>query len=64
MSKRKREEQEGSMEIVWQTPANPPEPHDYVFRNGNQNQNQNLALQFAKKPKLKLGFCFPNLWRE
>ncbi|XP_019253599.1 PREDICTED: RNA pseudouridine synthase 7 isoform X1 [Nicotiana attenuata] len=28
--KRKRED----MEIVWQTPANPPERHDYVFRNG------------------------------
>lgn len=37
MSKRKREEQEGSMEIVWQTPANPPEPHDYVFRNGRRH---------------------------
>ncbi|XP_078156451.1 pseudouridine synthase family protein isoform X1 [Carex rostrata] len=24
------------MEIVWQTPANPPEPHDYVFRNGKR----------------------------
>ncbi|KAJ9559547.1 hypothetical protein OSB04_004707 [Centaurea solstitialis] len=23
-----------SMEIVWQTPANPPERHDYIFRNG------------------------------
>nr|GEU86802.1 RNA pseudouridine synthase 7 [Tanacetum cinerariifolium] len=22
------------MEIVWQTPANPPERHDYIFRNG------------------------------
>ncbi|XP_009764245.1 RNA pseudouridine synthase 7 isoform X3 [Nicotiana tabacum] len=28
--KRKR----GDMEIVWQTPANPPERHDYIFRNG------------------------------
>jgi hypothetical protein len=22
--------------IVWQTPANPPEAQDYIFRNGNQ----------------------------
>lgn len=22
------------MEIGWQTPANPPEPHDYIIRNG------------------------------
>ncbi|KAL3342500.1 hypothetical protein AABB24_026499, partial [Solanum stoloniferum] len=29
-TKRKRED----MEIVWQTPANPPERHDYIFRNG------------------------------
>ncbi|KAI3763234.1 hypothetical protein L1987_53687 [Smallanthus sonchifolius] len=28
--KRNRED----MEIVWQTPANPPERHDYIFRNG------------------------------
>lgn len=26
-----------SMEIVWQTPANPPEKHDYIFRDGNLN---------------------------
>ncbi|CAL5361792.1 unnamed protein product [Camellia sinensis] len=25
---------EEDMEIVWQTPANPPERHDYIFRNG------------------------------
>ncbi|XP_020107443.1 RNA pseudouridine synthase 7 [Ananas comosus] len=24
------------MEIVWQTPANLPEPHDYIFRNGKR----------------------------
>lgn len=24
------------MEIVWQTPANPPEPHDYLFRRGKR----------------------------
>ena len=22
--------------IVWQTPANPPEAQDYIFRNGNR----------------------------
>ncbi|XP_038684188.1 RNA pseudouridine synthase 7-like isoform X2 [Tripterygium wilfordii] len=35
--KRKREEEEAngeSMEIVWQTPANPPEKHDYILLNG------------------------------
>ncbi|XP_010249119.1 PREDICTED: RNA pseudouridine synthase 7 isoform X2 [Nelumbo nucifera] len=31
--KRKRAE----MEIVWQTPANPPERHDYIFRNGRRH---------------------------
>lgn len=25
------------MEIVWQTPANPPEPQDYIFRDGEMN---------------------------
>ncbi|XP_031403104.1 RNA pseudouridine synthase 7-like isoform X2 [Punica granatum] len=25
-----------AMEIVWQTPANPPEPQDYIFRNGRR----------------------------
>ncbi|XP_057972570.1 RNA pseudouridine synthase 7 isoform X2 [Malania oleifera] len=34
--KRKRKEKE-EMEIVWQTPANPPEPHDYIFRNGRRH---------------------------
>lgn len=33
--KRKREDE--GMDIVWQTPANPPEPQDYIFRNGNVN---------------------------
>ncbi|XP_047160683.1 RNA pseudouridine synthase 7 isoform X5 [Vigna umbellata] len=32
--KRKRGGEEEGMDIVWQTPANPPHPHDYVFRNG------------------------------
>nr|XP_025616062.1 RNA pseudouridine synthase 7 isoform X3 [Arachis hypogaea] len=40
MNKRKREEEEEEegirmgTDIVWQTPANPPHPHDYIFRNG------------------------------
>ncbi|XP_057729852.1 RNA pseudouridine synthase 7 isoform X2 [Arachis stenosperma] len=39
MNKRKREEEEEEegirmgTDIVWQTPANPPHPHDYIFRN-------------------------------
>lgn len=40
--KRKREENNQSsssnnnndMEIVWQTPANPPQKEDYIFHNG------------------------------
>lgn len=36
MMKRKREEKE-CMDIVWQTPANPPLPQDYIVRNGNFN---------------------------
>lgn len=32
--KRKREAEENNMEIVWQTPANLPEKHDYIFRDG------------------------------
>ncbi|XP_022885481.1 RNA pseudouridine synthase 7-like isoform X2 [Olea europaea var. sylvestris] len=31
--KRQRDEQE-KMDIVWQTPANPPQRHDYIFRDG------------------------------
>ncbi|XP_015866947.3 RNA pseudouridine synthase 7 [Ziziphus jujuba] len=33
--KRKREEK--NMEIVWQTPVNPPERQDYIFRNGRRH---------------------------
>ncbi|CAJ2641268.1 unnamed protein product [Trifolium pratense] len=33
MMKRKREDKD-CMDIVWQTPANPPLPQDYIFRNG------------------------------
>ncbi|KZV28746.1 RNA pseudouridine synthase 7-like [Dorcoceras hygrometricum] len=29
-----REEEEETMEIVWQTPANPPQRQDYIFRDG------------------------------
>ncbi|KAK6924629.1 Pseudouridine synthase, RsuA/RluA-like [Dillenia turbinata] len=42
--KRKREDDDHDetknakhMEIVWQTPANTPEPHDYIFRNGRRH---------------------------
>lgn len=39
--KRKRGEKEEAaekkMEIVWQTPANPPEKHDYIFRDGRRH---------------------------
>ncbi|XP_051116201.1 RNA pseudouridine synthase 7 isoform X2 [Andrographis paniculata] len=34
MSKRKRNESEETMEILWQTPANPPQRQDYIFRDG------------------------------
>ncbi|XP_062170636.1 RNA pseudouridine synthase 7 isoform X2 [Alnus glutinosa] len=37
MKKRKREDAEEGMKIVWLTPANPPEPHDYIFRNGRRH---------------------------
>ncbi|KAF4362618.1 hypothetical protein G4B88_026180, partial [Cannabis sativa] len=43
MMKRKRkegevvEEKKMEMDIVWQTPANPPERHDYIFRNGRRH---------------------------
>lgn len=40
------------MEIVWQTPANPPERHDYIFRNGNFNLKKkkfwNKSFEFGK----------------
>ncbi|KAL0292464.1 UNVERIFIED_CONTAM: RNA pseudouridine synthase 7 [Sesamum calycinum] len=32
--KRKRDGPEENMEIVWQTPANPPQRQDYIFRDG------------------------------
>ncbi|CAN1318137.1 RNA pseudouridine synthase 7 [Linum perenne] len=42
MKKRKRDgggrrSKERDMEIVWQTPANPPEMQDYIFRNGRRH---------------------------
>lgn len=33
--KRKRNGPDETMDIVWQTPANPPHRHDYIFRDGN-----------------------------
>ncbi|XP_043707017.1 RNA pseudouridine synthase 7-like [Telopea speciosissima] len=33
----KRKREEADTEIVWQTPANPPERHDYIFRNGRRH---------------------------
>ena len=47
MNKRKREEEAGnsnSMEIVWQTPANPPEPQDYILRNCKNQIQQNPTI--------------------
>lgn len=35
MKRKTREGDEEDMEIVWQTPANPPEPQDYILHNGN-----------------------------
>lgn len=52
MKRKKREEEEEEekkMEIVWQTPANPPEKQDYIFRNGNFKNKQN-------RPKKKKTF--------
>lgn len=41
--KRKRDD----MEIVWQTPANPPERHDYIFLNGIEiKKKQNIYFSF------------------
>lgn len=33
------------MEIVWQTPANPPERQDYIFRNGETNHSILASVQ-------------------
>ena len=52
MQKRKREDAEEGMEIVWQTPANPPEPQDYIFRNGNQ-PNTKKEIEKEKEDRLK-----------
>ncbi|KAM5571588.1 RNA pseudouridine synthase 7 [Rosa sericea] len=35
--KMKRKIEETDMEIVWQSPANPPERKDYIFRNGRRH---------------------------
>lgn len=34
---KRRRDEAAEMEIVWQTPANPPERHDYIFRNGKRH---------------------------
>ncbi|XP_034673643.1 RNA pseudouridine synthase 7 isoform X2 [Vitis riparia] len=33
---KRRRDEAAEMEIVWQTPANPPERRDYIFRNGKR----------------------------
>lgn len=43
--KRKRDEA-AEMEIVWQTPANPPERRDYIFRNGNKKEKKKSEIRF------------------
>ncbi|KAL5576860.1 hypothetical protein UlMin_018559, partial [Ulmus minor] len=45
--KRNREEKE--MEIVWQSPANPPEKMDYIFRND--------VLTICKPPSVPVHPC-------
>lgn len=37
---KRRRDEAAEMEIVWQTPANPPERHDYIFRNGNKKKKK------------------------
>lgn len=55
-TKRKRED----MEIVWQTPANPPERHDYIFRNGKffLSSISVLSALYILCNKLLFFFCF------
>ena len=38
---KRRRDEAAEMEIVWQTPANPPERRDYIFRNGNKKKIRN-----------------------
>lgn len=50
--KRKREKEEENkhekgMEIVWQTPANPPEKVDYIFRDGKFYEIEIILVQLA-----------------
>ncbi|KAE9446033.1 hypothetical protein C3L33_21994, partial [Rhododendron williamsianum] len=57
--KRRREEEE--MEIVWQTPANPPERHDYIFRNAFRHEPPVMAWDVSilqKEPDV-LTVCKP-----
>ena len=45
---KRRRDEAAKMEIVWQTPANPPERGDYIFRNGNEEKKlkENLKLVY------------------
>lgn len=42
--KRKISEREADKEIVWQTPANPPQPNDFIFLNGIAHKTLTLTL--------------------
>lgn len=41
------------MEIVWQTPANPPERHDYIFCNGKKKK-----FKYVKESGTPVNFLF------
>lgn len=43
----------GGAGIVWQTPANPPEPHDYIIREGKYSQSSILDPRRALVPSAK-----------
>lgn len=45
--KRRRNEPGETMDIVWQTPANPPLREDYIFRDGKQNTEDYIFFCFA-----------------
>lgn len=69
--KRKRGEKEEAaekkMEIVWQTPANPPEKHDYIFRDGNfikSTQQKQLILKIETTKELWFCFFLTGIRRE
>ena len=54
--KRKREEE--GMDIVWQTPANSPQPQDYIFRNVKcgriQVDGKMVPVSYIVKPSQKI----------